>query len=708
MALDDVSFVIPEGAILGLLGPNGSGKSTLFRVLTGLIRPSGGQSLIFGHDVARNPALARREIGYVPQHFTIYPDLTVVENLRFFGRVYGLGGQAIAQRCDEVLDSFGLRPNAASRAGVLSGGTQRRASLACALMHAPRLLLLDEPTAGVDPIARRELWEHLFRLSSLGTTLVVSTHYMDEAERCTDIAFLVRSRLALYGPLVRYQAAGEQLTRQGVRFYKVAADDPAATLRRVSEMANVTYATLDRGAVRVTFTSSSDGAEKLLAEELQADVTEVDPSIEDVFVAASTGTDFSQSAGKLEPLLASLPPAAPTSQPGRLPTADSLAHGWSPSTGLVPIALKEVLHLTRQRSSLMFLLLLPVIQVLIFGFAIRLQVSHVPVALIDKDQSELSESFVASLGVLQVEAQVADVEAAKLLLQSGRVKAAVVIPEGFAEQIDAGETSVIQVLIDGSDTMKAAAVQRAVMSATLSESRVVAKDRFDNLPLFVRRRVGSIEMPIQVKTDLMFIESGDDTVFIVPGLIAIILHLVAILAVSLSVVKERESGTLDQLLLTPVVGAALLGGKILPYVAVGGVAATSTILSMIFVFGIGVRGSLLALAVVLTLFLIASLCLGIIISSFARNQAGALQGVYSIMMPSILLCGLVFPREEMPHIFQALTLAFPATYCIELIRGIVLRGATLADMQLATGGLIAITLLLIVIGVARARANVSR
>jgi ABC-type multidrug transport system ATPase subunit len=198
LAVDHVSFQLGYGEIFGFLGPNGSGKSTTIRMLCGILEPSSGTAQVAGFDVNRDPEKVKESIGYMSQRFSLYNDLTVEENLEFYGRIYGLGS-SLQSRIDEVLKSTGLETYRRQLAGTLSGGWKQRLALANAILHRPRILFLDEPTAGIDPLSRRALWEILYQIAEEGAALFVTTHYMEEAERCNQIAFISQGRLLTIG-----------------------------------------------------------------------------------------------------------------------------------------------------------------------------------------------------------------------------------------------------------------------------------------------------------------------------------------------------------------------------------------------------------------------------------------------------------------------------------------------------------------------------
>jgi ABC-2 type transport system ATP-binding protein len=195
VAVDHVNFSVDEGEIFGWLGPNGAGKTTTIRMLLGLLKPTFGQMSVLGYDPTRDTKIMQAQVGYMSQQFTLYNELTARENIRFYGRVYGLSPIELDQRQDELLRMAGLQKRAHVLTGSLSGGWKQRLALGCAIVHRPRVVFLDEPTAGVDPISRREFWELIYGMAKEGVTVLVTTHYMDEAELCQRVGFISHGRL---------------------------------------------------------------------------------------------------------------------------------------------------------------------------------------------------------------------------------------------------------------------------------------------------------------------------------------------------------------------------------------------------------------------------------------------------------------------------------------------------------------------------------
>src|SRR5712691_2321828 len=242
-AVDHVSFSVGKGSIFGFLGPNGSGKSTVIRMLCGILEPTEGDARIGGRDVVRQSEAIKEMIGYMSQKFSLYDELTVNENLLFSGKLYSLPEKQLKQRRDELIALTHLQPYFNRRAGLLSGGWRQRLAMACALMHQPSVLFLDEPTAGIDPVARRELWDLLFEFAGRGMTLFVTTHYMDEAERCDHVGYIYLSRLIVCGEPDKLKQMAD-VNPPGTRRLDVTCDHVTTALRAVHNMPGVRSATV--------------------------------------------------------------------------------------------------------------------------------------------------------------------------------------------------------------------------------------------------------------------------------------------------------------------------------------------------------------------------------------------------------------------------------------------------------------------------------
>jgi ABC-type multidrug transport system ATPase subunit len=299
-AVDGVSFEVGKAAIFGLLGPNGSGKSTIIRMLCGVLPPSAGTATVLGIDISKDPEGIKRHIGYMSQNFSLYGDLTVDENLEFYGRIYGLSNARRAERRNRVVELTGVGPYAGRLAAELSGGWKQRLALACALIHEPAVLFLDEPTAGIDPVARRELWDLLFELSGHGITMFVTTHYMDEAERCTHVGYIYLSKLVVLGE-PRDLKTSQRVTPPGSVRYAVNCARPAQTLSRARHMDGVLDATLfgDMLHVLVEDRITPEALIKTVApDDPEAKAHPTHATLEDVFVLLSRAESNVRGRGK--------------------------------------------------------------------------------------------------------------------------------------------------------------------------------------------------------------------------------------------------------------------------------------------------------------------------------------------------------------------------------------------------------------------------
>jgi len=281
--VDAISLSVASGSVFGFLGPNGSGKTTTIKMLCGLVHPNSGKATVNGFDVVTQSDSVRRSIGYMAQGFALYGDLTVDENLEFYSRAYGLGKRG-AQRKSEVIEIVGIGRYRHYLGAQLSGGWQRRLALAAALIHDPLLVFLDEPTAGIDPVARRDLWDLLFQLTAKGKTFFVTTHYMDEAERCSSLAYIYEGQLLAKGSPEEIRSLREVTPAGSVR-YTIATDDVMDIFRRVRALDGIKDATIFGRDIHVVVDASMSAHALANALHLEAArVAPVEPSLEDAFV----------------------------------------------------------------------------------------------------------------------------------------------------------------------------------------------------------------------------------------------------------------------------------------------------------------------------------------------------------------------------------------------------------------------------------------
>lgn len=284
-ALDRVSFTVGRGEIFGFLGPNGAGKSTAIRILCGLLAPSSGTALVDGIDVGLYPEAVRSRIGYMSQKFSLYDDLTVEENIDFFGGIYRIPRAQRARRKEEILQMAGLSERRATMTAVLAGGLKQRLALGCAVLHRPPILFLDEPTSGVDPIARRTFWSLIYRLSAEGRTVFVTTHYMDEAEYCHRLALMNRGRIvALAAPAALRRRPDEH------RLLALESSDLMESMKALEGIEQVKEVALYGSGLHVTVKDPAVAAATIARVLAERDVAirrleEVEPSMEDVFVS---------------------------------------------------------------------------------------------------------------------------------------------------------------------------------------------------------------------------------------------------------------------------------------------------------------------------------------------------------------------------------------------------------------------------------------
>jgi ABC transporter DrrB family efflux protein len=392
----------------------------------------------------------------------------------------------------------------------------------------------------------------------------------------------------------------------------------------------------------------------------------------------------------------------PTERPPANPRPPRLKRGLG--FGFLAIVLKEFAHIRRQPSTLFFMFAVPVIQTFIFGVAIQTEIEHIPTIVFDLDgraaARELRDAF-ANTTTFDVYARAVNEDEFRRALTSGRAKVGILIPPDYSDRLLSGEQARVQVLIDGSDSQVATTALQATSLLGTSLSFARTRPFAEGLPSVPsRNEVGAPSMPIEMRPRLLYNPNLESSHFFVPGLVGIILQLVTLFLTSFAIVREREQGTLEQLFVTPVSKTGLLAGKLIPYAALGFGEMVLVLTVMVFGFQVSIQGNLFLLLLLSVLFLLCGLGLGLLVSTLAGTQLAAMQFAFLIMLPSVLLSGFMFPRAQMPFPIYVATFAIPVTYFLEVLRGIVLRGADLHDLWpqifgLATCGIVIFSLSLL-------------
>jgi len=375
--------------------------------------------------------------------------------------------------------------------------------------------------------------------------------------------------------------------------------------------------------------------------------------------------------------------------------------------GFWAILLKEFAHVRRDTSTIFFVLVVPAVQLTVFGYAIDTQIEHIPVAVYDLDGRQegrrLAEAMVATRSFTIAE-RPNDAESFRRSLTSGRVKAGVIIPADYSERLLRGEQATVQVLVDGSDSQVATTAMNTVSLLTTQMSIGRAKAMGESLQVAAARSAGGqAAMPIEARVRLLYNPNLESSHFFVPGLIAIIMQLVLVFLTSFSIVKEREAGTLEQLFVTPVGRAGLMFGKLAPYALLSFGELLIVLVLMTAVFGVPISGSLVLLLALSWIFIVTVLGLGLLVSTIATTQLQAMQFSFLVMLPSVLLSGFMFPREQMPYIIYLFSHVLPVTWFIQILRGVILRGADLADVARPVMWLCAVGVVILTASVVRFR-----
>jgi ribosome-dependent ATPase len=599
-AVDRVSFKIQRGEIFGFIGSNGCGKSTTMKMLTGLLPPTAGKALLLGHEIDPRDLTTRRRVGYMSQSFSLYTELSVRQNLVLHARLFQVPEKDIAVRVEEMVSRFGLAGVIDSMPDTLPLGIRQRLSLAVAMVHHPELLILDEPTSGVDPIARDSLWQMMIDLARNDkVTVFISTHFMNEASRCDRISLM---------------HAGKVL----------ATAVPAELVR-------------ERGA----------------------------ESLEAAFIS------YLKEAEAQDGVAPGSAPVLPTTGPlgASRRKAFSLSRAWS-------YTLRETLELKRDPVRGSMALLGTALLMLVFGYGINMDVENLNYAVLDRDQTGLSRNYALNLSGSRYFVErpsIGDYTELDRRMRSGELALAIEIPPGFARDVARGDAVTIGAWMDGAMPTRAETVAGYVMGMHQGWLLDVAKHQLG-------RDVGL--SPATIVTRFRYNPDVKSLPAMVPAVIPMLLLMIPAMLTALSVVREKELGSIINLYVTPVTRSEFMLGKQLPYIVLGMVNFGFMVLLAVTLFDVPLKGSFVALSVAAVLFVAFSTGFGLLASTFTRSQIAAMfVTMIGTMIPAVQFAGMMNPVSSLEGVGAFIGRIYPASHFLTISRGVFSKGLGFSGLQ---------------------------
>ncbi|WP_029349799.1 ribosome-associated ATPase/putative transporter RbbA [Bosea sp. 117] len=612
-AVDDVSFRIPRGEIFGFLGSNGCGKTTTMKMLTGLLPATEGVARLFGHVVDPNDIEVRRRVGYMSQAFSLYSELTVRQNFDLHARLFRMPPATIPARIDEMARRFGLVEVMDALPDALPLGIRQRLSLAVAMIHAPDMLILDEPTSGVDPIARDAFWQMLSELSRKdNVTIFVSTHFMNEAELCDRISLM---------------HAGKVLV----------SDTPAAIVeKRATRSLEEAFIAYLEDAIR----------------EQQVPAPAVQPGAAEAVAAKSVAEAPSS--------------IAPPSQPRR----------FFDLRRMFAYTRRETLELRRDPIRATLAILGSVILMFVVGYGINMDVENLSFAVLDRDDTTLSRDYalqIAGSRYFTEKAPIRDYADLDRRMRDGELSLAIEIPPGFGRDVARGHKTVeIAAWIDGAMPTRAETVRGYVQGMHTAWLTQKARELYGDAAI-----IGDFQIAIRYRYN----PGIESLVAIVPAVIPLLLMMIPAMLAALSVVREKELGSIINFYVTPVTRMEFLVGKQMPYVALGMLNFVMLVAFAVFAFRVPFTGSLLTLSVAALLYVFAATGLGLLISTFMSSQIAAIFGTALItLIPAVQYSGMIDPVSSLEGAGAFIGQIYPTAYFVTIARGTFSKGLGFQDL----------------------------
>jgi len=595
-AVKDVSFEIDRGEIFGFLGSNGCGKSTTMKMLTGLLPASAGEAFLFGERVDADGTDTRRRVGYMSQAFSLYGELTVRQNLWLHARLFHLPADRAGGRIDELVARFGLGPHLDDLADVLPLGVRQRLSLAVAVIHEPEMLILDEPTSGVDPVARDEFWQLLVDLSRRQqVTIFISTHFMNEALRCDRISLM---------------HAGTVL----------ACDTPVALMQA-------------RGT----------------------------DDLETAFIGFIESAERDQAAAEPPPAAAAF--AAESARPSKAHAAPGLGR-------LLAYAHRETLEILRDPVRLAFAFGGSILLMLVFGFGITTDVEDIRYAELDEDRSPASRDFLAAFAgsrSFQRQAELTGQDDLERRLRGNDISLALEVPDEFGRDLARGGAPEAAAVVDGANPFRGETIAQYATSVTTLQ----LEEAFRRSPSgpATGRRLPAIE------PRFLYNPSFESVYAIVPSIPPLLLVLLPAILTAVSVVREKELGSIVNFYVTPTTRLEFLVGKQLPYIVIAMVNYMILTVMTVGVFGVPLKGSGWMLSLCAILYVSATTALGLLVASFTRSQVAAVFATAILtMLPTTQFSGLLQPVSTLEGNARVVGTLWPTTYFMHASVGAFTKG----------------------------------